>query len=168
MRLPASERTPQAMANLQQRLGAVPGVTRTEARTESGSIVVYHRDDYAVDDILAQAGLVSEGLLDAVPPRLRGEAGAEASKLAQGVSNWLSDMDGRLSRATDGWLDLKMAVPLGLLGTAAWRTLAEGLVWAELPPYVLLYYTFDAFMKLHYMGPHPAIDSAAPVAPMPE
>ncbi|MGI8550376.1 MAG: hypothetical protein ACR2PL_06185 [Dehalococcoidia bacterium] len=98
------------------------------------------RSNEAVAALLDKAGLSEEALLDALPPRLRGDVRSESSRVARDVTDRFYDADARLQRATGGWLDLKMAIPLGLLGTALRRTAAEGTAWLSVPPYLLAYY----------------------------
>ena len=152
LQISPAHRTPETLAEIQQRLDVTPGVTSTRVKPETGSVVVQHRLDAAFDDILERAGLSEQLLVEALPPRLRTLARSEGSHLAHGVTDWFFDLDARLSRASGGWLDLKMAIPLTLLGTAAWRfaaTASEGTAWLEMPPLAVLYYAFDSFVKLH-------------------
>lgn len=149
LKVPATERTPETMTRIQRRLEATPGVTRAEVNPDTGSILVHHDGSEAFEDLLERAGLSENVLLAAVPPRLRQAVRGDASRAASGVSDWFFAADARLARATGGWLDLKMAVPIGLFSAAAWRTAAEGAAFLEIPPYILLWYAFDSFMKFH-------------------
>ena len=160
LKVPPAERTPELMMRVRRRLEATPGVTRAELNPDTGSILVHHAPGAAFEDLLEQAGLSESVLLSAVPPRLRQAVRGDASRVASGATDWFFAADARLARATGGWLDLKMAVPIGLLSAAAWRTAAEGAAFLEIPPYILLWYAFDSFMKFH----QPTLERQ-PVAP---
>jgi hypothetical protein len=149
LRVPAAQRTPEHLEQLRQQLQSTPGVRRAEINRETGSILVHHDEGAVVEDLLEKAGLSEQVLLDAVPPRMRGMVRAEASTVATDATDAFFDLDARLSRATGGWLDLKMAIPLGLLTAATWRFIAEGGAFLSVPPYLLLYWAFDSFTKLH-------------------
>lgn len=149
LRVPSAQRTPARMTELQRRLAGTSGVTSAEANQGTGSILVHHDEGAVFDELLERAGLSEDVLMAAVPPRMRNIVRGEASRVAAGTTDWFFDLDARLSRATNGWLDLKMAIPLGLLSAAAWRVAAEGTALLEVPPYLLLWYTFDSFVKLH-------------------
>jgi hypothetical protein len=149
LRVSDAQRNPDRLEQLRRRLEAAPGVQHAEANAQTGSILVHHEEDVAVDDLLEKAGLSEQVLMDAVPPRMRGMVRAEASNIATDATDWFFDLDARLSRATDGWLDLKMAIPLGLASAAAWRFAAEGGAFLAVPPYMLMWWAFDSFTKLH-------------------
>ncbi len=146
---PAAGRSAARLAWLRSRLDATPGVTHTEVNAETGSILVHHDASTTLEDLLEQAGLSEDVLLEGLPPRLRAQVRGEASHLAQRLTDRFFEADAQLSRATDGWLDLKMAVPLGLLSAGVWRLLAEGFSVLEVPPYLLVWWGFDTFVKLH-------------------
>lgn len=75
------------------------------------------------------------------------------STTATGVITALDDLNQRLSRATGGKLDLKLLFPLTLGALGLCQVLAEGLGLTEIPGYVLLWYAFDSFYKLHEQRP---------------
>jgi len=145
----ASGRSAARLAWVRQRLASTPGVTGTEINPETGSLLVHHEVNATVENLLEQAGLSEEVLVDALPPRLREEVRSEASHAAQRLSDRFFEADAALSRATGGWLDLKMAIPLGLLSAGVLRLAAEGMSVLEVPPYLFLWWSFDSFVKLH-------------------
>jgi hypothetical protein len=149
LKVPRGDRTPETMAGIRRRLESTPGVTRADVNPDTGSVLVHHDVNAAFEDLLERAGLSENVLLAAVPPRLRHAVRGEASRAAAGVTDWFFAADARLARATGGWLDLKMAIPIGLFSAAAWRSAAEGAAFLEIPPYILLWYAFDSFMKFH-------------------
>lgn len=152
LRVAREHRTPETFDRIERSLNSASGVQRTVVNPATGSVLVQHEPDSALEDVLEEAGLSTELIVEALPPRLRGLVRSEASHIGIAASDWFFDLDARVSRATDGWIDLKMAVPLGLLGAASWRftaAAAEGEALIAVSPYVLLYYAFDSFVKLH-------------------
>jgi len=73
----------------------------------------------------------------------------------------LTDLDQRLSKATNGKFDIKLLVPTGL-GLLALRQIAiNGFGLGTVPGYVLLWYTFDSFYKLHQRKSEAKAEQAA-------
>lgn len=158
LRVTKAHRKSGTLTRAQQALASTPGVRSTEVNPDTGSILIRHDPEQPLGELLERAGLSEEILYEAMPPRLRQHVRGEASHLARSVSDHFYALDARVARLSDGWLDLKMAIPIGLLATAAWRFMAEG-AWVEVPPYILLYYTFDTFMKFHQPTlTRPAVD----------
>jgi hypothetical protein len=149
LKLSPEDRSPARMAALRARLESTPGVVGTQVNPQTGSILVQHEGNVLLEDLLERAGLTENVLVDAFPPRLREQVRSEASQVAQGLADFFFQADAELSRATGGWLDLKMTIPLGLLGAGVWRLAAEGAGILEVPPYLLLWWSFDTFVKLH-------------------
>ncbi len=146
---PAAGRSAARLAWVEQRLASTPGVTRTEVNPETGSLLVHHDSGATLEDLLAEAGLSEDVVVEVFPPRLRETVRSEASQAAQRLSDRFFEADAALSRTTGGWLDLKMAIPLSLLGVGVWRLAVEGLSVLEIPPYLFLWWSFDSFVKLH-------------------
>jgi copper chaperone CopZ len=150
LRVAQAHRTPRVIGELEATLRTVPGVQRVETNVATGSILLTHdRNAIAEEDISKALDAATSLALDMVPPRFRNEASLEMSDLARGIAATFKTIDLRVAQATDGWIDLKMLVPVLLLGAAvAQATVAEG-AWAAVPPYVLAYYAFDTFIKFH-------------------
>jgi sulfur carrier protein ThiS len=149
LKLPVAGRSGARLAALHARLTSTEGVLATEVNGQTGSILVHHDVSVTLEDLLEQAGLSEDVLVEALPPRLREQVRGEASHVAQRLADRFFEADAQLSRVTGGWLDLKMAIPLGLLGAGVWRLLAEGFNVLEAPPYLFLWWSFDSFVKLH-------------------
>lgn len=154
LRVPHTHRTPDAIGRLREELQSVPGVRRVDVNAVTGSMVVHHDPNgTSLDEVNKALGAAGEFALDLVPPRMREQVRGEVSLVAHDVRNTVAALDGTVRRATGGWLDLKMLVPLAFVGAAAVQiTLSEG-AWTAVPPYVLLYYGFDTFMKFHSLTP---------------
>ncbi len=83
------------------------------------------------------------------------------SSTAQGIIGALDDLDRRLSQLTGHPIDLKVLFPFSLGAIGAWQLARHGWGIEEVPAYVLLWYAFDSFYKLHRM---PGREAAPPAA----
>jgi hypothetical protein len=107
-----------------------------------------------VDDLLAR--LRGEGIMAEMGASASGARAADRadetpgeSRIAEGLAAGFRELDLRLARGTNGVLDLRTAVPLGLLALAV-REVVSGRA-AAVPWYALAWYAFDSFAKLHYI-----------------
>jgi hypothetical protein len=172
VRLNQEHRDPAAMKQIEQQLGGRSGVTSVSTDHRTGSLLVqYDHVSLAKDemvDILFDVGVVARDLLGAeeLPEDLGRESAdhrcvAEHSAGAVSVLDALTDLDNRISRLTGGKVDLKLLVPAGL-GLLALRQVAlNGLGLGQVPGYVLLWYTFDSFYKLHQRKTAALVEKAA-------
>ena len=60
-----------------------------------------------------------------------------------------SSFNKHVNEATDSWLDLKVLLPLGLLGAGVYKALRTANWLGQVPAFVLFYYAFDSYMKFH-------------------
>jgi hypothetical protein len=171
VRLHQEFRDPAVLKQVEEELRGRDGVTAVATDARTGSILV-HYDCFALAtndlrDLLFDVGIVPGNVAGAEGvPEEHGREGARRdvaphSSGATGVLDALTDLDHRISRLTGGRLDLKLLVPVGL-GLLAMRQIAlNGLGLAHVPGYVLLWYTFDTFYKLHQRKAVAAIQEAA-------
>ena len=121
----------------------------------AGTSVLVHFDPrrLSCDEILgllADVGLLVKDL---------GEASEESltdlghSETANSLIRALDDLDQRIARLTGHQVDLKLLVPLGMATLGVLQVAREGLGITQVPGYVLLWYAFDAFYKLHRSAP---------------
>jgi hypothetical protein len=75
------------------------------------------------------------------------------SRVADVIEQRLGTANRRVHRATDGSVDLRMLVPLSLAALAVRQLFRAGPRLANAPWYVLAYYAFDVFYKLHHTPP---------------
>lgn len=166
LKVPRAHRTPHAMARVREALQSVPGVRRVDVNATTGSVLVHHdAEAVKLDDVAESLEAGTDFVLALVPPRERAWVRAEVSTVAHRVRTAFTTLDASISDATAGWVDLKMLVPIALISAAAVQvTITEG-NWTAVPPYVLLYYAFDTFMKCHQLIPsqHAAPQSPAPL-----
>jgi copper chaperone CopZ len=147
------------MERVRAHLQAQPGVRDVRTNPAAGSITVQYdpraRTGAEVLAMLADVGLIVREVLAAADDGL---PGAGHSRASQALIGALTDLDRRLSRTTGRRIDLKLLFPaaLGVLGVR--QVLAEGLGLTQVPGYVLLWYAFDAFYKLHAA---PAVEATA-------
>ena len=150
IRLPRPGRDPATMAKAKEACGSIPGVHQVEVNPTTGSLLLHHRGSEPDIELLSGELEAAVGfMLDLAPPRQRPRARGEVSVLARNVRTGFAELDARIAEATGGWLDLKMAVPLALLGAAALQVIATEGSLGVVPPYLLAYYAFDTFLKFN-------------------
>jgi hypothetical protein len=161
IRLDPAHRQNAVLGPLAQRLLGQHGVSAVAMNARTGSVLVnYDHQRLPFDELLDvchDVGLIVHDVLDdgvfgdeEEQPQLVGVAPEVGhSSTASTVMDALTDLDQRLSRLTGGRIDVKLLFPIGL-GVLGVRQIAlGGLGLAEVPAYVLLWYAFDAFYKLH-------------------
>jgi hypothetical protein len=136
-----------AVQRVAQILSERNDVLDVHANPATGSVTLVYRQDAEAPNftaLLAEAGLGAE------------EPAAEKTKLepagmsdtATTILDAVTQLDARLSRSMQRRLDLKSAVPLALLGLAAWKIATEGIGWKQLTGATLLWYAYTAFKDL--------------------
>jgi hypothetical protein len=92
--------------------------------------------------------LESEGLSVEQPPGAP-VAYAGTSTVSRALIDNLGQADRAVARFSGGTADLKLLIPFMLLALGAFRSLFRGLQLTAVPAYLLLWYAFDTFYKLH-------------------
>jgi hypothetical protein len=171
VRLDPEHRDPAALQQLQQELGSQDGVTAVSTDHRTGSVLVHYdgtslsKDDLV--EMLFDVGVVARDLLGAedVPEGLgregSGNGVAPHSDAATSVLDAVTDLDQRISRLTGGKFDLKVLVPAGLGLLALRQVMLNGFGLGQVPGYVLVWYTFDSFYKLHQRKTAALVEKAA-------
>lgn len=77
------------------------------------------------------------------------------SEIARDVMNVAHDLNNDVAKITNGAVDLRLLLPLGLGTLAVTQLLTKGLQIEEIPWYNLAWYAFDAFVKLNAGGESP-------------
>ena len=72
----------------------------------------------------------------------------------------LEDLDHRISALTGRTLDLRVLVPLGLVGAGVWQLCEKGLMLDTVPGWLLVWFAFDAFIELRPQSASPAAPAA--------
>jgi hypothetical protein len=71
------------------------------------------------------------------------------SQVAQDFINVMSDFNADVKNMTNGMADLRLLVPLALSILAIRQVLVKGLQLEDIPWYILAWFAFDSFVKLH-------------------
>lgn len=141
LRVARCHRQPGEMQRIADALEAQPNVSQVRTNISHGSIVINHdvKDD-SLKNVVAT--LVDLGIIFADITEAKSEA-------AMDVSGAVTDLNKRVEQATNGAVDLRFLFPLGLGCLAVRQLLAKGLQFEIIPWYVLAWYAFDSFIKLH-------------------
>lgn len=137
----------EALSALRDQVGDVGDVT-TDARTGS-ALITYDPtacDPAAIVELLRQAHSAFRSL---TPPRMQGGVDRSASTVAREVQTRAGKANAAVLQATQGRLDLRILFPLTLGGLALRQLVRQGVDFRDAPWYVLAYYAFDSYIKLH-------------------
>jgi hypothetical protein len=159
------------LGKVQRELEGQRGVAAVTTNARTGSVLVHYDHQRlsreALLAMLHDVGIVARDLAGAeelpedLDPNESNADVAPHSTTATGLMDALTDLDRRLSELTGGKLDVKLLFPLGLGVLAARQIATAGLGLADVPGYVLLWYTFDSFYKLHQRRTAHVIEAAA-------
>ena len=138
IRLSSKRRHPNEMARIARVLEASPQVSSVLANLNTGTIIVHHTEE-ALEDIKSR--LQDMGVI------LMAAAGVETS--AMSLADAISDLEKHLSLGTRDLLDLKLLVPLGFGVLAVLQLARQGLQIGSAPWYLLAYFAFESYVKLH-------------------
>lgn len=150
------------LQRIAEALDARPDLSAAGVNALAGSVVIYHPDEI---DALAQVRETLDPLEIEVAERgLRERSQAVDSSIAERISGVASRLDAAVDRATDG-VPLRTLIPLGLGALAVRQALRSDARLGEAPWYLLGWYAFDGFLKLH--GPADTTPAPAPAPPRP-
>lgn len=131
-------------------LTAHPLVHRIRTNRQTGSITIFHQlDDESVDDTFTQLQNFNVNVIQS--NELAGR-----SATATGIVQAVSSLNQRVKRATHGSSDLRVLVPALLAAIALRQLFSKSKHLKTAPWYVLAWYAFDSFMKLHDMDESPS------------
>jgi hypothetical protein len=143
LRVASHNRQSGDMERITEALQAHSNTTQVRSNIQNGSIVIQHdTQKTSLEDILAT--LRDVGIIF-------GDITFGKSEAAAGVSNAVVDLNKRVKKATNNSVDLRFLFPLGLGILSIRKLLAQGLQFEIIPWYVLAWYAFDSFIKLHGM-----------------
>ncbi|MCC5661659.1 hypothetical protein LC608_32890 [Nostoc sp. XA010] len=141
LRVAYSHRQSEKMQGIGKALSANSHITQVKTNVHHGSIVINHdSQDGSLENVLAT--LKNLGIVFADVTKGNTEAAA-------GVSSAVVDLNQRVKQSTDGAFDLRILFPLGLASLSVRQLLNKGLQLEVIPWYVLAWYAFDSFIKLH-------------------
>lgn len=124
-----------------------PHIHDIHVNDQTGSLVIHHASQKGVLDnieaVLQDLGIILASTLEM--PALEGK-----SELASHLTQAITDLNQQVGQTTNGVVDLRFLVPLGFSALAIRQLIRNGLQIEMAPWYVLAYYAFDSFLKLHY------------------
>lgn len=148
-RLSHKRRNKAEMDRIVSHLKQQSGVKDIETNLNTGSIVVHHtpHSESATNlkDTLKDLGVVLRNVAGVELPQ--SESGKSA--VAEDFTSAIEDLNNRIGEATGHVVDLRVLVPSGLAVLALRQLLTNGWQIEAAPWYVLAYYAFDSFIKLH-------------------
>ncbi|GAA6618866.1 HMA2 domain-containing protein [Scytonema sp. NUACC26] len=143
LRVASQQRQLGDMERIAKALEAQPNISHVRTNIQNGSIVIQHdTQDGSLENVLAT--LRDLGIIFA-------EITLGKSEAAAGVSDAVVDLNKRVKKATNNSVDLRFLFPLGLGILSIRKLLTQGLQFEIIPWYVLAWYAFDSFIKLHGM-----------------
>jgi hypothetical protein len=129
------------MQRIANALQANPNINQVRTNIQNGSIVINHDGEGgSLDDVYAT--LRDLGIIF-------GDIALGKSEAAAEVSNAVVDLNKRVRQATNNAVDLRFLFPLGLGMFSIRQLVTRGLQLEIIPWYVLAWYAFDSFIKLH-------------------
>jgi copper chaperone CopZ len=149
IRLHPAARANGAVHRVKEHIAKQVGITRVAANPTTGSLVVhYDQSVTSLEDIIgvcADIGVIvgSFAGLDL------DEASTTGTVTSRGIMEVVDRIDRRLSHATGRKVDLRLLFPAALFAVGLRQVIVEGFGLTRIPGYVLLWYAFDSFWKLH-------------------
>lgn len=154
----ATDAQRESMLSALQTLGERPGMRTVTTDNRTGSaLLTYNPSELSPEAVIdlvreahaALAELNAPGVADLMD---------QTSAAARAIAHRFETADQRVLVATDGRLDLRMLVPVVLGGLSVRQFARQGVDLKSIPWYVLAWYSFDSFIKLHAgrgFGPGP-------------
>lgn len=124
-----------------------PQVLEIRVNDQTGSLVIHHAAHKGVLENI-EAVLQDLGIILASTLEMPGVVGK--SEMASHLTQAVTDLNQQVGQTTNGVVDLRFLVPLGFSALAIRQLIRNGLQIEMAPWYVLAYYAFDSFLKLHY------------------
>jgi Heavy metal associated domain 2 len=142
LRIAPSHRQSGELQRIVKMLDAQPNISQVTSNIQNGSIVIHHdRNDESWQNVVATLKDIGVIFAD-----ITTESHSDA---AATVANAVYDLNNRVEKATNGAVDLRIIFPLSLAMLSIRQLLKQGLRLEIIPWYVLAWYAFDSFVKLH-------------------
>ncbi|PSO84702.1 MAG: hypothetical protein BRC46_06895 [Cyanobacteria bacterium QS_6_48_18] len=147
-------RQPEKLEQIASALRKRLEISRVRTNVESGSMTVHYAQEHSGHDdiyvILQDLNVTFAAITEGQSVTTNGK-----SSTATAVTSAVTDWNRRVIRATNSLVDLRFLIPLGFSVLAVRQLLTKGLQLEFIPWYVLGWYAFDSFLKLHYTSdPH--------------
>ena len=156
VRVHRSHRDPNLLHEVAAQLEEQPGIQHVDVNADTGSVLVHYdhaqRSMHDVVGCLRDVGVLIGSVLEAGGdelPDVGGGGDNGHSTTAAGLVGTVNDLDRRLSELTGRKVDLKLLFPVALGAIGVRAAIANGIGFAEVPAYILIWYAFDAFWKFH-------------------
>lgn len=125
-------------------------ISRIRTNLQTGSITIFYATNLSnFQQIKADFLNLGVQLLDR---DFSPDVWTQKSLGAEKIVNFLGAVNQRVGQETQGTIDLRLLVPLGFSVLAIRQLLIKGLILDYIPWYVLAWYAFDSFIKLHYIN----------------
>lgn len=148
-KLPPHRRSYQEMERIASGLQAHPDVHDVQFNTQAGSVLVHHdphrSNVHEMKDVMRDLGVVFADVSGTSDLLSVGTSGGENSF---DFTSAISDLNQQVLAITNGVVDLRYIVPLGLGGLAVLQLLTFGWQFDLVPWFVLAYFAVDSFIKL--------------------
>ncbi|NEP01756.1 MAG: hypothetical protein F6K58_24495 [Symploca sp. SIO2E9] len=148
-RLTHQHRQPDKIEGIARTLTERLEIYRVRANADTGSITVFYAQEHLnFDDvcgILQDLGVMLLDVSEGGSTDIKGK-----SEAAAGIMSAVTDWNQRVARATDSAVDLRFLIPVAFGMLSVRQFIAKGLMLEAIPWYVLAWYAFDSFIKLHY------------------
>ena len=126
-------------------------IYRVRTNVAIGSITIFYPEE---GSSLAQIGSLLSDLGVIFPAQSPEKSLTDnQSEAAAALTTEAAALNQRCFNATDGAVDLRFLIPLGLSAIALRQLLVHGLQLGAIPWYVLGWYAFDSFVKFHFSSP---------------
>lgn len=148
-RLPKHKRDPKLAKKIKAKMLEVPGVKDVDVNERTGSVLITHEEKPGMIDSLGVAlDAIAEDLFDEF---LEAEVGMfpGVSMLAHLLRKRAGEADDYVAGKTNNFFDLKTLIPMLFLGAGVVKVARTKNWLGQVPAYVLFYYAFDSYMKLH-------------------
>ena len=123
-------------------------IYRVRIQITSGSITVFHSQDHINCDDIRQM-LEDLGIIWVNIASKAANPSQSTSNIAAQIIEVAANLNQRFSSATQGKVDLRLLLPLSFSLLALRQLVVKGWQLELIPWYVLAWYAFDSFIKLH-------------------
>jgi hypothetical protein len=147
-RLPRENRGHDILQEIHDILSDVEGILSVVMNPRTGSVLVNYDPDRLDFDALVQLARAAGIIRSPSEPRTHNEKRPwpHRSESAERLISGFRTLDRRIHLATNGAMDLKMLIPLVLVGISLGRAIARRDKGA-IPTHVLLWYAYNIFMQ---------------------
>ena len=151
IKLHHSSRRVYIIRRIEENLAAQEGIQDVKTNEATGSIRINYdtrrHDMPGIRKVLEDVDvIVSDYAGTSIP---EGEATTGGAKNDLTFVGAVEDLNKWLSTVTGVPINLKIILPLGLLGAGLWTILRDGLAATKIPGWIFLWLAFDSFVKLH-------------------